>query len=140
MRWPAPWPRVLVVVLVGLLAAGLVHAQGIAVICHPSVDLSAAEVRDLYFGEIQFTGRIKLVPIDNLALQRVFLGTVLHVEPAKYSTLWAKRAFRDGLMPPAVKVSDAEVIAFVRSTPGAIGYVTAGNVVPRDVRVITSHH
>ena len=61
---------------------------------------------------------------------------MLHLDPARYATLWAKKAFRDGLEAPAAKASDAEVLAFVQSTRGAIGYVTTGELPLRDVRVL----
>lgn len=44
---------------------------------------------------------------------------------------------RDGKgAPPPSKSSDAEVIAFVRSNPGAIGYVSAGAELDAGVKVI----
>lgn len=131
-------PRCHSLALGGLLAlaCALAQAQSVTVIAHPSVTLPADEVRELFVGDRQFVGSVKLVPIDNLAAQRGFLASVLHLEPVKYATLWAKKAFRDGLTAPAAKASDAEVLAFVQSTPGAIGYVTSGNLPLRDVRVL----
>lgn len=112
------------------------RAQGVTVIAHPSVVLDADEIRDLYVGDKQFAGGVKLVPVDNLAAQRGFLVALLRLEPVKYATLWAKKSFRDGLTAPATKASDAEVLAFVQATPGAIGYVNAGAVSLRQVRVL----
>ena len=51
--------------------------------------------------------------------------SVLQTDERKYSARWIRKTFREGLAAPALKGSDAEVISFVRSTPGAIGYVTA---------------
>lgn len=118
------------------LAGGPAQSQSLTVIAHPTVNLPAGEVRDLFVGDKQFAGNVKLVPVDNLAAQHGFLMQVLHVEPVKYTTLWAKKAFRDGLTAPATKASDAEVLAFVQSTPGAIGYISAGGVKLHGVRVI----
>jgi len=39
---------------------------------------------------------------------------------------WQKKIFSGKGIPPSEKNSDAEVIAFVKSKPGAIGYVSAG--------------
>ena len=39
---------------------------------------------------------------------------------------------KKGVTPPPVKASDADVIAYVASTRGAIGYVSAGAAVPVD--------
>jgi hypothetical protein len=96
------------------------------VIAHPSVSLDADEVRDLYLGERQFAGSLRLVPVDNHALRPEFLSRVLHTDERKYAARWRRKAFREGLQAPALKGSDAEVIQFVKATPGAVGYVTKG--------------
>jgi hypothetical protein len=41
------------------------------------------------------------------------------------------------VLPPPSKASDEEVLAFVASRKGAIGYVSAGVEIPPDVKVIT---
>ena len=109
-----------------LLCAGcaLARAADLYVICNTHVSLSAADVRDLFLGEKQFAGTVKLIPIDNGAAQTIFLDKVLKMNMAKYSTTWTKKSFRDGLNPPLVAGSDAEALAFVKRTPGACSYVT----------------
>ena len=94
------------------------------VICHPSVQVSEDELRDVFLGEKQFAGNVRLTPADNRAAQSVFLERVLKMAPAKYSTTWTKKSFRDGVNPPPVKGSDAETIEFVRHEVGACSYVT----------------
>lgn len=109
-----------------LLLAALNTPLGAAageVIAHPSVSLSVEEVRDVFLGEKQLTGSLKLVPVDNAALQPEFLARVLQTDARKYTARWTKKAFREGLVAPALKGSDAEVLSFVKSTPGAVGYV-----------------
>ena len=98
------------------------------VVAHPSVLLKISDIRDVYLGEKQLSGDIRLVPVDNSATQEVFLAAVLQTNARNYAARWRRKAFRDGISPPPVKGSDAEVMSFVRSTPGAIGYIagTAG--------------
>ena len=117
--------------MTGLLRAALVwlalapmHAHAGEVIAHSSVHIDAEEIRDVYLGEKQFAGGVKLVPVDNAAIQSEFLAKILQTDAAKYSARWTRKSFRDGLTPPSMKGSDAEVMAFVRATPGAIGYIT----------------
>ena len=64
--------------------------------------------------------------MDNGSLHGEFLAKVLQTDERKYAARWTRKSFREGLAAPAIKGSDAEVIAFVRSTPGAVGYVSAG--------------
>ena len=111
-----------------LLWAALAAPAALAdiyVICNPGVKLTPEEAKEVFVGEKQLAGGVKLVPLDNAAAQGEFLTKVFHIDAAKYSTLWAKKGFRDGLNPPALKGSDLEVLAAVRSTPGAVGYVTS---------------
>lgn len=111
-----------------LVVAALVsmngYAGGLYVISNTSVNLTAAEVRDVFLGEKQFSGSVKLTPVDNSAAQTAFLQQVLQMDADKYASIWAKRSFRDGMNPPEIKSSDAEVIGFVKGNPGAVGYVT----------------
>jgi hypothetical protein len=106
-------------------SCGATQAADLYVVCNARVSISAADVRDMFLGEKQFAGTIKLVPIDNSAAQQVFLDKVLQMNAAKYSTAWTKKSFRDGVNPPQVAGSDAEALAYVRRTPGACSYVTA---------------
>lgn len=117
--------------LLGALLAPAAVAADVFVITHPGTDISAADVREVFLGDKQFAGVVKLVPVDNTAVQSDFLTRVVKFDAAKYATAWTKKSFRDGLNPPAVRGSDAEVVAYVRQTPGAIGYVSTsppGNV------------
>jgi len=111
------------VVLVSCLLA--IHARSPAgeVIAHSSVSLDAEEIRELFLGEKQFAGSLKLLPVDNSAVHREFLSKVLQTDARTYTARWTKKSFREGLVAPDVKGSDAEVAAFVRATPGAVGYV-----------------
>lgn len=120
---------------VALLLALLTQGEATAgeVIAHPSVSLSAEEIRDVFLGEKQLVGNLRLVPMDNSAIQSEFLARVLQTDVQKYTARWTKKRFREGLAPPIVRGSDAEVIAFVRSTPGAVGYVSKAAT---DVKVL----
>lgn len=115
--------------LVSSLLAGLVMlplaalAQQVVVIANSGTQISGADVAEVFLGEKQFAGSTKLVPVDNGPLQDAFLGKVLKMDSGKYNGKWAKKSFRDGLNPPPVKSGDAEVIEYVKRTPGAVGYV-----------------
>ena len=111
-------------------------AADIYIIANPSVKLTPDEAREVFLGEKQLAGSTKLVPFDNASAQADFLDKVYRMDVGKYNTLWAKKGFRDGLNPPAVKGSDVEVTAAVRSTPGAVGYVTSA---PLGVTVIQKY-
>jgi ABC-type phosphate transport system substrate-binding protein len=117
-----------------LLAAGISHAGEL--IANASVTLTADEFKEVFLGDKQLAGGAKLVPVDNAAAQADFLSKVLQSDGTKYAARWTKKSFREGLTAPAVKGSDAEVIAFVKSTPGAVGYVSGAS---SGVKVISKY-
>ena len=100
-------------------------ADDVVVITNPGVTISADDIKDIFTGEKQFAGSTKLIVVDNASTQGSFLSKFLKMDTAKYNNIWTKKSFRDGLTPPAVKSSDAEVTEYVRRTPGAVGYVSS---------------
>jgi hypothetical protein len=106
------------------------------VIANPTVSIADDEVREVYLGEKQFSGAQKLVPVDNAAVQGLFLSRVLRMTAARYETAWIKKSFREGLAIPPVRSGNIETLEFVRQTPGAVGYVAADKP-PTGVVVVT---
>ena len=127
---------IMTTLLLGALFCGSAIAGDIFIIANANVTLSADEVRDVFTGEKQLAGNVKLVPMDNAAAQADFLSKVIKVDAGKYANIWAKKGFRDGINPPPVRGSDSEVIAAVKSTSGAVGYVSKA---PADVKVIQKY-
>jgi len=99
------------------------RADDLWVIAHPEITLSPADIKEVYLGEKQFGGSIKLQPVDNPASQEAFLSMVLGMTGARYRSSWLKKSFRDALNPPVELPGDAAVLDFVQRTPGAVGYV-----------------
>lgn len=116
---------VLVFGLLGIVSNVPAIAADVYIIAHPSVKLTLPEIRDVYLGEKQFAGSVKLAPVDNAAVQGEFLAKAINMDPSKYASLWIKKGFRGGLAAPPVKSTDAEVISYVKNTEGAIGYISS---------------
>ena len=112
-------------VLLALLLPQLAHAADVVVISNSGTTISSGEVKDVFLGEKQFAGSTKLIPVDNASLQADFLSKFMNIAGDKYNSMWTKKSFRDGLTPPAVKTGDADVIDYVKRTPGAVGYVSS---------------
>jgi ABC-type phosphate transport system substrate-binding protein len=115
-------------------AAPALAFADVYVIVNPGLKLTADDIKNIYTGEKELAESTKIRPQDNSAAREEFLKKVLQLDVAKYESLWTKKSFRDGINPPTVRASDAEVIAFVKSNPGAIGYVTTAP--PSDVTVL----
>lgn len=116
-----------------VLAAFPVRAEVVVIANEPGL-VSPGEVREVYLGDKQFgAGNVRLVVSDNAAAQAEFLAKALNLDVARYNAAWTKKSFREGLNPPPVRATDADVVAFVKQTRGAIGYVSSS---PQGVAVI----
>lgn len=121
------------VALLTLCLAQSANAGEVVVISNSETTISAGDIKDIFLGEKQFAGSSKLVVVDNASTQGAFLSKFMQMDVAKYNNIWTKKSFRDGLTPPSVKSSDAEVTEFVKRTPGAVGYVSTS---PSGVNII----
>jgi hypothetical protein len=132
MRRAPFWTQAVAAVL--LLAAGAAAEAGdLYVISNSGVTVAAGELRDIFLGEKQFAGSVKLIPVDNASAQEMFLSKVMKMEASKYTAAWTKKTFRDGANPPSIKGSDAETVEFVKRTAGAVSYVGAA---PSGVNIV----
>jgi ABC-type phosphate transport system substrate-binding protein len=124
-----------VLALGATLAAVPAHAD-LFVISNTATAIAGGDVKDVFTGEKQFAGSTKLIPVDNAPAQDSFLSHALKMDAARYNTIWTKKSFREALNPPSVKAGDAEVMDFVRKTPGAVGYVSSQ---PSGVNVVIKY-
>jgi ABC-type phosphate transport system substrate-binding protein len=137
-----PW----VIVALGLLAADalpVVADTPYRVIVHANVkgkQIPRAALSSIFLKEARRWGDGSAVlPVDQSLRSPIrfsFCREVLRQDIEAVSFYWQRR-MAAGVMPPMVKSSDEEIIAFVASTPGAIGYVSADIALPDSVRAIT---
>lgn len=117
-----------------LCLTGQAFSAELYIISNQSLTVEPSAVKSIFLGETQFSGSAKLDPTDNSAAQAVFLNKVMGgIDKAKYDALWVKKSFRDGITQPPVRGSDAEVIEYVKKTPGGVGYVIS---TPTGVKII----
>ena len=80
------------------------------------------------------------IPVDQSGTSPVrgaFSQAVLGMPVATVVQYWQKQMFgATPLRPPFVKGSDADVIAFVAETPGAVGYVSRATALPAGVKAL----
>jgi ABC-type phosphate transport system substrate-binding protein len=80
---------------------------------------------------------VQAVDLDKKSATReAFSKEVLGRPLTAIIAYWQQQVFGGEASPPPEKGGDAEVLAFVKSTPGAIGYVAAGTAVGDGVKVI----
>ena len=60
-------------------------AVDIYVVTSSGLTIGAEEVKDIFVGDKQVEGGVKLTPIDNASLKTEFLDKALHLTPEKYT-------------------------------------------------------
>jgi ABC-type phosphate transport system substrate-binding protein len=92
--------------------------------------LSKKEVSDLLMKRTpKWSNGTPVVPVDQSdrsAVREEFSKTIHGKPTAAVKSYWQQQIFSGREVPPVEKASDAEVLALVRSNPGAVGYVDAG--------------
>jgi hypothetical protein len=115
-------------------AAAQASDSNLAVIAHPGVPrVDAATLQRLYTGRvIEVAG--STVSVVNIAVGNPvrdrFLAQVLNLDNERYIAYWTVRRHVGKGVPPRDLRNAAEVIEFVQSTPGALGYVDTADLKP----------
>lgn len=126
-----------------LLAITHHAAADVAVIVHPgnAASIDSAQVSKIFLGQTKtFPGGAEATPVDikDGQVREEFGNKVLKKSPSQLKVLWARQIFTGGAKPPRELGSDEDVLRFVASTPGAIGYIDAGKA-NASVKVIAKH-
>jgi len=135
-------PALVAASLVGVLGRDASAAAAFRVIVHPQVkggQITRAVLSAIFLKQAPRWGDgSPVVPVDQSvqsAVRRAFSNEVLKQGTVEVQFYWQRR-ISAGQVPPPVKTSDEEVLAFVASTPGAIGYVSSTTPVPATVREV----
>jgi ABC-type phosphate transport system substrate-binding protein len=119
------------VLIVGLSAA-TVAAAGFKVIANTSVPtrtLSRDSVAQMFTRKnVKWPDGSHIVPVDlpvGSKTRESFSQAVHGKGSAVVDAYWQKQLFSGRDLPPLTKANDADMLSYVRSTAGAIGYVSA---------------
>jgi ABC-type phosphate transport system substrate-binding protein len=114
-----------------LTCASVSIASGLTLVAHPSVTLDSVtkvQLKRIFLGKIKKIGSQSFKPVNCKAFQKTFFKEFLGKSQSKYKKYWLKKTFADGAKSPEVKSGLAELMAYISSTPGAIGYAPADQV------------
>jgi ABC-type phosphate transport system substrate-binding protein len=145
-------PAILGLAAVLALAAGTPHPAGarapaaaidfVVVVnaANPQTALPAAEVSNLFLQKVhkwESGERVRPVDLPETSPARESFSKAIHGRPtAAVKAYWQRMIFSGIDAPPPEKPSAAEVLAYVRANPGAIGYVPAGTQLPEGVKAL----
>ena len=116
-------------------------AEGFQVIVNPGNPVSSLS-RDLVSRiflkkVVKWDSGLAAAPVDQDGSSpvRAAFSKAVHGKPASaVASYWQQQIFAGRDIPPAEKAGDAAVIAFVKNSPGAIGYISG--VAPSEVKVV----
>jgi ABC-type phosphate transport system substrate-binding protein len=133
----------LAAVLLLLAPAGEATTAEYRVIVHPDVkgtQIPRAALSSIFLRQAPRWGDgSSVLPVDQSLRSRIrmsFTADVLGQDLVSVQMYWQRR-IANGVTPPPVKPSDEEIVAFVASNPGAIGYVSADTPLPASVKEVS---
>jgi len=119
--------------LLTLLAPALASAADLVVIVHPAnrvSSLSRAEVQRFFLKQATvWPSGEGVKPVDlpkSSPLRVAFSSEILGKSIPALDQFWTHSIYSGRAVPPTERRSERAVVEFVRDTPGAIGYVSAG--------------
>jgi ABC-type phosphate transport system substrate-binding protein len=136
--------RILIVLIAALLAsvAVLGESGGVQVIVNPANPLTSVEKADvskIFLKKLsRWPNGQPTQPVDlpeSSGTRAQFCSQIVGKSVAAVSAYWQQQIFAGKELPPMTKASEAEVIAFVKANPNAIGYVAAPSVT-HEVKVL----
>jgi ABC-type phosphate transport system substrate-binding protein len=137
----------IVVALVLVVAAGSSSLAGepeYRVVVHASrgiKTISQADLGDCFTRrKLEWADGVRVTPLDLTVLsdvRRSFTKDVFGGSVNSVMAYWEKEISMGRRHPPSVKASDEEVIAFVQSNEGAVGYVSSKTVLPAGLNALT---
>jgi ABC-type phosphate transport system substrate-binding protein len=125
-----------------MLGAAQGQAEGLLVIASPQVPDNAISIKQLAniyaLKKDSWANNIQVIPVNreaSSAERERFSEAVFNLSPQELTQYWNRLSFQ-GEFPPLVQTSDDAVLGFVRSVPGAIGYINAGQQTPTGVKIL----
>jgi ABC-type phosphate transport system substrate-binding protein len=115
---------------------------GVRVIVNPQVrgtQISRATLTQIFLRQAErYADGVRAMPVDQSVkspVRSTFSNRLLGQALIEVQVYW-QRQMSHGVIPPPVRTTDEDVVAFVAQTPGAIGYVSSAVALPETVRAI----
>jgi ABC-type phosphate transport system substrate-binding protein len=127
-----PLPALLPTLLALMTAPAAATEPPFLVVAHPAVqvtELSRAQLSRYFLKKsTQWPDASPVHPVEPIdpKLREAFAQQVHERSAAAIAAHWNALIFSGRDLPPLEKATNQDVLAYVRATPGAIGYVSAG--------------
>lgn len=117
-----------------------VHIVVVVNVANSVTTISRDRLSKMFFREIATWGDEKeIMPVDQIDRSPARIAFARDVQNQSVSALkryWQERIFSGNESPPPDRVTDADVLTYVRSNPGAIGYVLEGTDLGPGVKAV----
>ena len=128
-------PAVRTLALALATALGDLHAaDGVVVIGHPALrQLDLETVEKIFTGKLIQVGNIYVTAVNadvGSSVRDRFLQAYLKQDEGRYTGYWRVRRSIGQGKPPRELPRSIDIINFVNSTPGAIGYISESDLQP----------
>ena len=115
-------------------AGGVASAAGVVVIGHPNLKrLDAPTVARIYTGKVIEVDGVSVTAVNassGSSVRNRFLQVYLNQDEDRYTAYWTVRRYIGKGASPRELPGSADVINYVNSTPGAIGYIDEADIQP----------
>ena len=136
--------RIIVVLIAALLASAAVFGESgsVQVIVNPANPLTSidkADVSKIFLKKLsRWPNGQPTQPVDlpeGSSARAQFSSQILGKAVPAVSAYWQQQIFAGHELPPLTKASEAEIVAYVKANPNAIGYVSTASVT-HEVKVL----
>lgn len=118
-----------------------VHVLVVVNSANPVTSMPRERVAKIFLREIgEWENGTEILPVDQIdksPARIAFARDVHNQSVASLKRYWQERIFSGSESPPPDRVTDADVLTYVRSNPGAIGYILEGSDPGTGVHVVT---
>lgn len=134
------YPLLIALLALSLSVPASLRAE-LVVVAHPDArvsQLSRGELINIFMGRYRkLPSGIAATPVDLEPLRARFYRELVNKDMAEISSYWARLTFSGQASPPVQIETEKDLLDYVRSNPGAIGFVDSVHV-PDDLVVVLS--
>ncbi|MCP4353829.1 MAG: hypothetical protein GY795_50930 [Desulfobacterales bacterium] len=123
--------------IIALLAVTVFSSAGFAdiiIIANKNVPentLTRKEIKEIFLGKrVQWSdhSKIHVITLKDAGIHKTFLKQYLNKSRSKWKSYWKRMVFTGRGIPPKTIISEAEAIAYVAETKGAVGYISSEGI------------
>ena len=125
---------ILSILALSAVSVGVWAVDGVVVIGHSNIRrLDTATLARIYTGRVIEVEGVSVTAVNAHAgsvVRNRFLQIFLNQDEDKYTAYWTVRRYIGKGASPREMAESSDIISFVNSTPGAIGYITEADLQP----------